>query len=88
MALSESNCIIGQKGSERAQIGLSSLIHALDENNLLALARLVTKDDRSPVMIMMGPEINKETGFECLVDVQVALLLSCITDSRFLLPKM
>jgi ATP-dependent DNA helicase 2 subunit 2 len=74
MALSESNCIVGQKGNERAQIGLSSLIHALDESNLLALARLVTKDDRPPVMIMMAPEIDKETGFECLVDVQVSFL--------------
>ena len=69
MALSEASCIVGQKGNERAQIALSSLIHALYENEMLALARLVTKDDKPPVMIMMAPSI--ETDIECLVDVQV-----------------
>lgn len=69
MALSESNCIIAQKGSWRAQIALSSLIHALYENDLIALARLVTKDDKPPVIIAMAPSI--ETEIECLVDVQV-----------------
>lgn len=69
MALGEASCIIGQKGNDRAQLALSSLIRALYENDLLALARLVTKDDRPPVMIMMAPSI--ETDIECLVDVQV-----------------
>lgn len=70
MALSEASCIIGQKGNERAQIALSSFIHALDENDLLALARLVTKDGKNPVMVVLAPSIDPE--FECLVDVQVA----------------
>ena len=69
MALSESNCIIGQKGNERAQIALSSLIHPLYENKCYALARLVTKDGKPPVMVMLTPCI--ETDIECLVDVQV-----------------
>ena len=69
MALSESNCIIGQKGNERAQIALSSLINALHDNSCYALARLVTKDGKPPVMVMLAPEIDLE--FECLVDVQV-----------------
>jgi len=69
MALSESCCIIGQKGNERAQIALSSLIHALDERECYALARLVTKNDKPPVMIMMAPFIDVD--FECLIDVQV-----------------
>ena len=69
MALSESSCIVGQKGNERAQIALSSLIHALYENDLVALGRLVTKDDKPPIMIMMAPSI--EADIECLVDVQV-----------------
>jgi ATP-dependent DNA helicase 2 subunit 2 len=72
MALSESCCIIGQKGNERAQIALSSLIHSLDETDRFALARLVTKDDKPPVMIMMAPLF--EPDFECLIDVQVYLL--------------
>lgn len=69
MALSESNCIIGQKGNERAQIALSSLIRALYENECYALARLVTKDGKPPVMVMLAPHI--EIDFDCLVDVQV-----------------
>ena len=69
MALSEASCIIGQKGNERAQLALSSLIHALAENDFLALARLVTKDERPPVLIMMAPSFD--TDIECLVDVQV-----------------
>ena len=77
MALSEASCIVGQKGNERAQIALSSLIHALYENDLLALARLVTKDDRPPVMIMMAPSI--ELDIECLVDIQVILSISVLT---------
>ena len=70
MALSEASCIIGQKGNQRAQIALSSLIHALYEYDFYALARLVTKDGKPPVMIMMAPSI--ETDIECLVDVQVS----------------
>lgn len=71
MALSEASCIVGQKGNERAQIALSSLIHALYENDLLALARLVTKDDKPPLMVMMAPSFDR--GIECLVDVQVRI---------------
>jgi ATP-dependent DNA helicase 2 subunit 2 len=69
MALSDASCIVGQKGNERAQIALSSLIHALYENDLLALARLVTKEDKPPVLVMLAPSI--EHDIECLVDVQV-----------------
>jgi ATP-dependent DNA helicase 2 subunit 2 len=69
MALTEASCIVGQKGNERAQIALSSLIHALYEYEMYALARLVTKEGKNPVMIIMAPII--ETDIECLVDVQV-----------------
>ena len=86
MALSESCCIIGQKGNERAQIALSSLIHALFENELYALARLVTKDGKPPVMVMLAPCI--EADIECLVDVQVIAPLLPKLNSRFRLQKM
>jgi ATP-dependent DNA helicase 2 subunit 2 len=76
MALSETSCIIGQRGNERSQIALSSLIHALDDNDFLALARLVTKDGRPPVLIMMAPSFD--TGIECLVDVQVISTISSL----------
>jgi hypothetical protein len=85
MSLSESNCIIGQKGNERAQIALSSLIHALLQKKLYALARLVTKDGRPPVMVMLAPCI--EVNIECLIDVQVVSPLSEF-NSRFRSQKM
>jgi ATP-dependent DNA helicase 2 subunit 2 len=77
MALSEASCIIAQKSNERAQIALSSFIRALEENELVALVRLVTKDDKPPVMLMMAPSI--EPDYECLVDVQVCLALVLLT---------
>ena len=86
MALSESNCIIGQKGNERAQVALSSLIHALYERDLYALARLVTKDGKPPLMVMLAPCI--EADIECLVDVQAFVLFISGTNTRFHLPKM
>jgi ATP-dependent DNA helicase 2 subunit 2 len=69
MALSESNCIIASKQNPEAQVALSSLIHALYENGLIALARLVTKADRPPLLVALAPSI--ELDIECLVDVQV-----------------
>jgi hypothetical protein len=69
MALSDASCIVGQKGNERAQVALSSLIHALYEKELLVLARLVTKQDKPPVLVMLAPSIEQD--IECLVDVQV-----------------
>lgn len=72
MALNEVSCIIGRKGNPRAQVALSSLIHALYEYEFYALARLVTKDDKPPVLVMMAPCI--ETDIECLVDVQADIL--------------
>ena len=85
MSLSESCCIIGQKGNERAQLALSSLIHGLDDTGCYALARLVTKDDRPPVMIMMAPYIDLD--FECLIDVQVSLHLTRYLIDRSLLQR-
>jgi hypothetical protein len=79
MALGESSCIVGQKANERAQIALSSLIHALYENELLALARLVTKEDKPPVMIMMAPCVKED--IECLVDVQVCHVFALLKSS-------
>jgi ATP-dependent DNA helicase 2 subunit 2 len=78
MALSESNCIVAAKQDPGAQIALSSLIHALYENDLIALARLVTKAEKPPVLVALAPSI--ETNIECLVDVQVQ---NCVLYSDF-----
>ena len=62
--------IVPQKANRKAALALSSLVHALYELDNYILARLVTKKDKPPVMVMMAPLI--EPDFEGLVDVQVS----------------
>ncbi|KAK6510326.1 ATP-dependent DNA helicase II subunit 2 [Arthrobotrys conoides] len=69
LCLSNSNIIIASKANDEAIMALSSVIHALYELDSLAIGRLVTKDDKSPVMVAMAPII--EPDFECLVEVQL-----------------
>jgi ATP-dependent DNA helicase 2 subunit 2 len=69
MSLSEANCIIARKGDSLAEAALASFIHALRDSELLALARLVTKDGRPPLLVMLAPSVEED--IECLVDVQV-----------------
>lgn len=68
-SMSTTNIIIGQKDNERATIALSSLIHALFELESYALARLVTKKNAAPVLVLLAPSIDAD--YECLIDVQV-----------------
>lgn len=56
----------------KAVMALSSLIHALYELDNYALARLVPKKDKPPMMVVMAPLI--EPDFEALIDVQVRFL--------------
>lgn len=69
MNMSTSCIIIAQKANEKASMALSSFIHALFELDSYAIARLVTKDNKPPVIILLAPSI--EADFECLVDVQL-----------------
>ncbi|KAK6529171.1 ATP-dependent DNA helicase II subunit 2 [Arthrobotrys megalospora] len=69
ICLSNSNIIVASKANDDAIIALSSFIHALYELDSLAIGRLVTKDDKPPVMVAMAPIIEPE--FECLVEVQL-----------------
>ncbi|KAK6353706.1 ATP-dependent DNA helicase II subunit 2 [Orbilia blumenaviensis] len=69
MCLTNSNIIVASKANDEAIMALSSFIHALYELDSLAIARMVTKDDKPPVMIAMAPIIEPE--FECLVEVQL-----------------
>jgi len=78
--------VVSQKGNRKAAMALSSLIHALYELDNYILARLVTKKDKPPVMMVMAPLIEPE--FEALIDVQ-ACLPTCyqwILVSRSLIP--
>ncbi len=69
MTMSTACQIIAQKTNEKAKMAMSSLIHALFELEDYAVARLVTRDDRSPVLVLLAPEITPD--YECLVDVQL-----------------
>lgn len=50
-------------------MALSSLIHALYELESYAVARLVPKADKNPVLVLLAPSI--EADYECLLDVQL-----------------
>ena len=67
--MSVSCVIIAQKTNSKAIMALSSLIHALFELESYAIARLVTKTDKEPVMVLLAPSI--EVDYECLLDVQL-----------------
>ena len=69
MHLSVSNIIIAQKTNNKAIMALSSLIHALFELESYAVARLVTKEDKEPLLILLAPSI--EPDYECLLDIQL-----------------
>lgn len=50
-------------------MALSSFIHALYELETYAVARLVPKDGKSPVMVLLAPSIS--TDVECLYEVEL-----------------
>lgn len=50
-------------------MAISSLIHALYETSSLAIARLVTKDGKDPVLVALAPSIEPE--YECLLEVEL-----------------
>ena len=67
--MSTSNVIIAQKTNAKAILALSSLIHALLELESFAIARLVPKANKSPVLVLLAPSI--EVDYECLLDVHI-----------------
>lgn len=69
MNLSRTSVIVAQRTNDLAGMALSSLIHTLYELESCAVARLVTRDDRPPVLVLLTPSI--EPDFECLLDVEL-----------------
>ncbi|KAI7977398.1 hypothetical protein EIK77_004814 [Talaromyces pinophilus] len=67
--MSTSNVIIAQKTNDKAALALSSLIHALFELDCYAIARLVVKDGKNPLIVLLAPSI--EPDYECLLEVQL-----------------
>ncbi|KAF3022670.1 ATP-dependent DNA helicase II subunit 2 [Penicillium rubens] len=69
MHMSNTNIIIPQRANDYASLALSSLIHALYELESYAVARLVTKESKPPMLVLLAPSI--EADYECLIEVQL-----------------
>ncbi|EGE01805.1 Ku family DNA helicase [Trichophyton equinum CBS 127.97] len=69
MNMSNANVIIAQRTNNKAIIALSSIIHALHEVESYAVGRLVTKDGKSPTLVLLAPSIDPD--YECLLEVQL-----------------
>ena len=67
--MTNSSVIVPQKGNAKAAMALSSFIHALWELESYAIARLVPKDDKDPLIVVLSPSI--EGDFECLIEVEL-----------------
>jgi ATP-dependent DNA helicase 2 subunit 2 len=52
---------------EKSELALSSLIWSLVERESYAIARIVTKDGKDPLLVLVAPHV--EPNFECLYDV-------------------
>ncbi len=67
--MGESCITVAQDVNDKARIALSSFIHALYELDSYAVARIVTKDDKDPQIILLAPYF--EPDFEGLVDIRL-----------------
>lgn len=67
MTLGETCVTVAKAWDEESKLALSALIHALYEAETYAIARLVPKANKGPVLLLMRPSI--EPDFECLYDV-------------------
>ncbi|KAK8088029.1 Ku80 [Apiospora hydei] len=65
--MGDSCMIVPQKFNDEAAIKLSSFIHSLHELESYAIARLVMKDGKEPLLLILAPHIDLE--FECLYDI-------------------
>lgn len=65
--MGETCMTVARKYDEKSQIALSSLIHALYELSSYAVARLVLKDAKDPLVVLLAPSIEPE--LECLYDI-------------------
>lgn len=67
--MSNTNVIIPQRANDKASLALSSFIHALFELETYAVARLVTKEAKPPMIVLLAPSI--EPDYECLIELQL-----------------
>ncbi|KAF2798118.1 ATP-dependent DNA helicase II [Melanomma pulvis-pyrius CBS 109.77] len=69
LAMSRANHVVAQKGNDKAQLALSALTHALFEADCYAIARLVAKDNKAPVVVLLVPRLEGEV--ENLIEVEL-----------------
>ncbi|KAL5003782.1 ATP-dependent DNA helicase II subunit 2 [Aspergillus recurvatus] len=69
MHLSNTHIIISNRANDKASLALSSFIHALFELESYAVARLVAKENKPPILVLLAPSI--EPDYECLLEVQL-----------------
>lgn len=69
LPMSRSNYIIPQPHNVKAKLALSSFINALWEADCYAVARLVTKENKPPLVVLLVPRIEPE--LEVLVEVEL-----------------
>lgn len=67
LSLGETSFTIASKMSEKSELSLSALIWALSELESYAVARLVIKDGKDPLLVLLIPGLEPE--MECLYDV-------------------
>lgn len=58
---------IARKFDAKSTIALSSLVWALSELESYAIARIVTKDGKDPLLVLLAPGV--EPDMECLYDI-------------------
>ncbi|KAK9475920.1 SPOC like C-terminal domain-containing protein [Lipomyces japonicus] len=73
--MSETSYVVGHRKNARAQFALASLARAMEEYEYCAVARLVSKPDSRPVMMLLMPEIT--AAFSVLVDVRLPFAEDC-----------
>lgn len=69
LPMSRTNFIVPQKTNTQAQLALSSFIHALYEAECYAIARIVVKQDKAPLLVVLASHITPT--YEALVEAEL-----------------
>lgn len=67
LSMGEACITHARRHDAKSELALSSLIWALMELESYAVARIVVKDGKEPIIVLLAPHI--EPGLECLYDV-------------------
>ncbi|KAK9449869.1 SPOC like C-terminal domain-containing protein [Limtongia smithiae] len=71
MLMSAASVTVYRTGDQYSRLCLSSVVQQMMDQGLYAIARLVTKDGRAPVMVALIPLIDEDMGVEGLVDCEL-----------------